>query len=125
MIIVPLATWTGTPSMVTDTISSLMPSHSHRGRRVRRVEVTVEVRAEFLDPAHDRRRAGVAEHADGLAGHVLRQVEQQVEIRFLSFAGEHPLENPRRPRRALATVGTLGAAFMGIELRQPHRNVDD
>src|SRR5438034_8849647 len=35
----------------------------------------LEVAAELVDARRDRRRAGVAEHADGLAGHLLADIQ--------------------------------------------------
>src|SRR6266545_620979 len=142
---VPLRTDTGTPSMVRLTRSALIPhpcsgsseeevarrelpfpprssllaTSSHGFQRMRRgpAQTRIELRPELLDPAHDRRGAAVAQHADGLPGHLVGEVEQEIEILGLSLAAEDPLQDPRGPRGALAALGALGAALVGVEFR--------
>ena len=43
----------------------------------------------------------------------------------LPSPGEDPLEDLRRPRRALAALGALGARLVGVEAREPRRSAYD
>src|ERR1051326_2213709 len=81
-------------------------------------ETGLELAAEFLDAADDGRGAGVRQHADRLARHVLRQIEQQVESLRLPLPRENSLEDFRRPSRAFAALGALRARLVGVELRE-------
>src|SRR5206468_12807884 len=102
---VPAGTVTGAPSMVRFTSCSgitLPPSPVPRP-----VEICLKFSSELLDPAHDRSRARVGQHADSLARHVLRQVEQQVEILGLSLPRQNALHDLGRPRGAFPTLGAL------------------
>src|SRR5512138_3384997 len=90
MMVVPLGTATGVPSMVRLT-SSLIGSR-HR-RRAAPVDVGLELPAELRDAADDRGGAGVGKDADGLAGHVVGEVEEEVQVLHLPFAGQDPLQD--------------------------------
>ena len=89
----------------------------HRGRPLARDE-RLELVPELLQPADDRCGARVAEHADRLAGHVLRQVEQRVEVLERALTGDDALEDLRGPRRALAALRALRAALVRVEARE-------
>src|SRR5687767_7821183 len=117
MIGVPFGTATCMPSIVTVTnscsgirflSSSLMLGPASRGRQrrlARAGDVGLELGAELLDAAHHRRGAGVAQHADRLAGHVFREVQQQLEVLLPALARQNPLEDPGGPRGAFAALG--------------------
>src|SRR5690348_4498028 len=105
MMLLPLGTCTDTPSMVTDNISTVIVSHSRCHRGTRTGEIRLEFAAELLQTADDRRGARVAEDADGPAGHVVSQGEQQVEVAGLSLSRQQPLQNPGGPGGSLAAVG--------------------
>src|SRR5713101_4051893 len=78
---VPGGTLTGTPSMVRLIEPSAIgrrPSGRHGAFLPR--DVRLELALELPDPAHDRRRARVRQHADRLPRHVVGEVEQQVEV---------------------------------------------
>src|SRR6476646_6682398 len=103
MMVMPLGTLTRAPSMVTLTSSSAIAigrgikcrtSHCCQSGLASALDVRLELLAELLNSAHDRRRAGVAEDADRLAGHVVRQIEQQLEMFLFTLAGQNPLQNP-------------------------------
>src|SRR5581483_9052129 len=106
MMVVPRGTVTVAPSMVRVTRSWVMAGPLRPGQRgpPGPREVGLELAAELLDPAHHRRGAGVAQHADGLAGHVLREVEEEVEIAGLALAAEDPLQRPHGPGGALPAL---------------------
>src|SRR3989454_4583938 len=74
------------------------------------------------DPGNDGCGARVAQHANRLPGHVVRQVEQQVEVRHLPLPREDPLEDLGGPRGALAALGTLRARLVRVEAGQAHRS---
>src|SRR5687768_8971251 len=93
MIVIPLGTLICAPSIVTVTVSSGMHFRESVRRLPRPLDVGVELPAEFLDTAHDGSGAGVAEHADGLAGHALREVEQELEVGLLALPGQDPLQH--------------------------------
>src|SRR5689334_16797884 len=108
---VPGGTLTAMPSIVRLTTSfaiSAPPSRDHHGIPPAR-DVVLEFTAELLDAGDDGRRAGVGEHADGLPRHVLREVEQKIEVRRLALAREDPLEDLGRPSGAFAALRALGA----------------
>src|SRR5437879_4518016 len=124
---VPFGTLTGTPSIVRFTSSSsiTLPSspvplrrscHHHRLAPPR--EVILELASELLDPGDDGRGARVRQHADRLAGHVLREVEQQIQVGRLALSGEDALEDLGGPRRALAALGALRARLVGVKAGQ-------
>src|SRR3989440_9010678 len=127
---VPFGTLTGTPSMVRLTSSSgitrppsLFPRppwscHHHRFASSR--DVVFELVPELLDAGDDGRGARVRQHADRLAGHVLGEVEQQVQGGRLALARENALEDLGGPRPALAALRALRARLLGAEARQPH-----
>src|SRR3954469_14284168 len=98
--LVPSGTLTVRPSIVSETsfggggacgavavVSAMTSGRRRRRRRGGRAQraalsgdVSLELVPELLDPRHARRRAGVAQHADCLPGHVLGDLEQRVEI---------------------------------------------
>src|SRR3989442_10585812 len=124
---VPGGTLTGTPSMVRFTTPSAIsapPSRDHYGLPLAR-DVVLEFAAKLLDAGDDGRGAGVGEHADRLPGHVVREVEQEIEIGRLPLAREDPLEDLGGPGGALATLGALGARLVGpvhpVARRHPPR----
>src|SRR5689334_6043602 len=121
MIVVPLGTLSVMPSIVTLTRSSAIRSSSDgsHGRLTRTGHIGFEFGSELLDPADHRRGARVAQHTDGRAGHVLRQVEQQLKVFLLALPRQDALENLGGPRRAFAALGALGTALVGVEPRQP------
>src|SRR4051812_42350050 len=90
---------------------SSIKSHPGQRRLARAGDVGLELGAELLDSAHDRSGAGVAQHADRLAGHVLGEVEQELEVFLLALPGENPLEDPGGPRRAFPALSALRAGL--------------
>src|SRR5918999_225060 len=122
MMVVPFGTLTGAPSMITLTNSSgiklLLPCSSSQSRKhgsnrghgglARALDVRLELVPKLLDPAHNRRGAGVAQHADRLAGHVIRQIQQELEMLLLALPCQNALQDPHRPRGPFAALGTLG-----------------
>src|SRR5438067_9410718 len=106
--VVPLETVTGTPSMVSVTVSlgaavAVMPSPVTMGwplscecRRgaPRARDIGFEFAAELLDAAHHRGGARIGKHADSLAGHLVGQVEEQVQVLVGPFPGQDPLQDP-------------------------------
>src|SRR4029078_5983485 len=133
MMVVPFGTAIRVPSIVTVTVSWVISdgslvvyfsSYRNQRRLPRLGDVRFELRAEFLDPAHHRGRARVAQDADGLPGHLLRQVEQKIQILFLPLPRQDPLENLRGPRGPLATLSALGTGLVGVESRQPPDLID-
>src|SRR3989440_9297971 len=131
---VPFGTLTGTPSMVRLTSSSgitrppsLFPRppwscHHHRLASPR--DVVFELVPELLDPGDDGRGARVRQDADRLSGHVLREVEQQVQVGHLATSREDALEDLGGPRRALTALGALRARLVRVETGEPHDLVD-
>src|SRR5262245_22461292 len=127
MIIVPRGTAICMPSIVTVTRSSAIQLTDARGwysdgykRRLLRLrDVGFELRAELLNPAHHRRGAGVAQNANCLARHVLREIEEKIEILGLSHPCQNPLEDLRGPRRSLTALGALSAGLVSVEFGQP------
>src|SRR5215212_754365 len=123
--LVPAGTVTWRPSTVRLTVGAaaagaVIPSPASRGRgRAHGApplgDVRLELVPELLDPAHDRGRAGVAQHADRLPRHVLRELEERVEVFHRAVAGLDPLHDLRDPRRALAALRALRAALVGEE----------
>ena len=103
---------------------------ANANRRQRRLAIAVsgdirlELAAELLDPAYDRRGAGIAEHADRLARHVLGQVEQQLEVFLLPLPRQDPLQDAGGPRGAFSALRALGAGLVGVEPGQPPDLVD-
>src|SRR5215207_1249243 len=81
-------------------------------------DVRLELVTEFRDPGHDGRGAGVAEHADRLARHLLGDLEQGVEITHRSLPCLDAFEDLGRPRRAFAALRALRAALVGVEARE-------
>src|SRR3954467_6678329 len=90
-------------------------SNCRHGWFTRTLDIRLELVAELLDPAHDRRGAGIAQNADGLAGHVVGQIQQELEMLLLSLPRQNPLENPDRPGGAFPALGALGAGLVGVE----------
>src|SRR4051794_22447846 len=76
-----------------------------------------EISSEFLDARGHRSRARIAEYANGLARHVVADLEERVEIFRSSVAGNDPLEDLSAPGRALAALRALRAALMREEPR--------
>src|SRR5678815_3731724 len=113
---VPAGTPTVIPSMVTLTSACSGMLDRLKRRRARPAQVRIELGAEFLDAAHHRGRARVAQHADGLARHLLGQVEQEVEVARLALPGDDALEHARRPRRSFAALRALRTRLVRIEL---------
>src|SRR2546428_9586062 len=114
---VPGGTLTGTPSMVrlmTPSAISAPPSCDHHGLPLAR-DVVLEFAAKLLDAGDDGRGAGVGEHADRLPGHVVREVEQEIEIGRLPLAREDPLEDLGGPGGAFPTVGASGGRLVGVK----------
>src|SRR5437879_2476767 len=123
---VPGGTLTGMPSIVRLTTSlaiSALPSRDQHGLPLAR-DVVLEFTAELLDAGDDGRRAGVGEHADRLPRHVLREVEQEIEVCRLPLPRKDPLEDLGGPRGAFAALGALGARLVRVEAREPHDLVD-
>src|SRR6187397_3130011 len=114
MMVVPLGTLTGAPSMVTFTSSSVIRLHRRHCRLARALNVGLELVTELLNSAHDRGGAGVAQHADGFASHVVGEIEQQLEVFLLPLPRQDSLQDPHRPGRTLAALSALGAGFVGI-----------
>src|SRR6185503_7244203 len=57
----------------------------------------LEITRELLESRDDRCRAGVAQHANRLARHVVRDLEQCIEIFGRAVAGGNALEDLRGP----------------------------
>src|ERR687897_1093736 len=92
-------------------------NRSHRGFACT-LNVRLELVPELLDTADDWSGAGIAQHTDRLARHVVRQIEQQLEVLLLALTGEDPLEDPRGPGGAFPALGALSARFVGVEASQ-------
>src|SRR4051812_42638729 len=78
-----------------------------------------EFTAELLDPRDHRHSAGVAEHADGLPGHLIGDVEESVQIFGRSLTIPDALEDLGRPRRTFAALRALRTALVGEEAGDP------
>src|SRR3989441_11427908 len=95
---VPFGTLSGTSSMVRlmsssgITSPSSFPASGHRDGLLASRDVILELVAELLDPRHDGRGAGVAQHATRLPGHVVRQVEKQIAVCHIPMPQAAPLE---------------------------------
>src|SRR5882762_8026110 len=99
---VPGGTETGAPSIVRlimPSAISRLPSADHY-RLALACEIGFEFASEFLDPTYDRCGARIREHADRLARHVFREVQEQIEVLGLALPREDPLHDLGRPRRA-------------------------
>src|SRR6266446_1250353 len=108
---VPGGTLTGAPSIVRVIKPSAicrLPSAHHYGLALA-CEIGFEFASEFLDPTHDGCRARVRQHADRLAGHVLGEIEQQVEVFRFALPGQNALHDLGGPRGALAALRALRA----------------
>src|SRR5439155_7940257 len=122
---VPFGTLSGTSSMVRlmsssgITSPSPFPASGHHDGLLASRDVILELVAELLDPRHDGRGAGVAQHANRLPGHVVRQVEQQIEVGHLPLPHEDPLEDLGGPRRSLAALRALRARPVRVEAAYP------
>src|SRR6185436_13382613 len=90
----------------------------------RTLDVRLELVAELLNAAHNGGRTGVAKYADGLAGHVIREIKQQLEVLLLALPGQNPFQDSDRPGRPLPALGALGAGFVGIEASQAPDLID-
>src|SRR5687768_12293189 len=115
---VPLGTASVIPSMVTETFSTAAVVSSamavflgcvpERGSaRAGHGEVPglhegQVVAAELLDAGYDGRRRRVAQHADGLARHLVADVQQRVQVVGGAAAHLDALEDLGAPRRPLA-----------------------
>src|SRR5690606_28973546 len=69
--------------------------------------------------------AGIGEHADRLAGHVVRDVEQRVQIGFGPPTRLDAPEDLGGPRGALPARSALSARFVGVEVHHPAYLLDD
>src|SRR5690606_12757833 len=150
MIRVPFGTSTCTPLIVQVTVSfaSLAPTSvlpvairaisatvrhgpAHSDRRQARIlarfgaDQSQVVVPELLDRTRDRRRGGIAQHADRGAGHVRADLQQRVEVLFRAPSRLDPPEDLRQPFRALAARRALPARLVGVELDHPSYRRDD
>src|SRR5450759_854923 len=75
----------------------------------------LELAAELLDSGHDGNPARIAEHTDGLPGHLVSNVQQGVEILDRSLPVPNALHDLGRPGRALAALRALRAALVREE----------
>src|SRR6266480_6947158 len=118
---VPGGTDTGTPSM----IRLIMPSAIRPPSPVALArQIGLKLAPEFLDAADDGRRARVRQYADRLAGHVLGEIEQEIQIVRLSLPREDPLEDLGRPGCAFAALRALRARLVRVEPGEPHDLID-
>jgi len=81
--------------------------------------------AEERDRRDDRGRGGVAEGAERLAGDVVGDVEQSVQIVGGGGAVLESVHDLLEPVRALAAGGALAARLVGVELRPPQHRPHD
>src|SRR5690348_4239533 len=81
------------------------------------VDVLLELAAELADVARDCDRRGLTERAEALAVDAVADVEQEVELVLLRFAGFEPAQDLRHPAGALAAGRALAARFVLVELR--------
>src|SRR5437879_1083844 len=58
--------------------------------------------------------------SDRLARHVLREVEQQVQVGRLALPRQNALEDLGGPGGAFTALRALGARLVGVEAGQPH-----
>src|SRR5438046_9980957 len=108
---VPGGALTGIPSMVRLTAPSAISDPSSRdqhGLPLAR-DVVLEFAAELLDAGDDGGRTGVGEHAGGLPRHVLREIEQEIEVRRLPLPRQDRRENPRGRGPALPALVQMAA----------------
>src|SRR3990170_4950362 len=98
-----------------------MTTSSNRGQRrlPRALDIRFELLPELLDSAHDRSGAGIAQDADRLAGHVVGEVEQQLEVLLLTLPRQDPLQNANRPGGTLPALGALRTGFVRVEAGEP------
>src|SRR3989441_10377673 len=123
---VPGGTLTGAPSIVRlikPSAISRQPSANQYGCAFAG-QVRLELSAELLDAAHDRRRARIGPRADRFARHVLREIASQIEVFRLPLPRQDALEDLRCPRGAFPALRALRARLVRIELRQAHDLVD-
>src|SRR5579884_1933524 len=102
---VPGGTVTWRPSIVR--VMSAMLRHRRHEEMLLLLDQRLEVPAELLDARRDRRGARITQHADRLAGHVLADIQEGIQVFRRPVAGDDPLENLRRPRGAFAALGAL------------------
>src|SRR5688500_2290527 len=91
---------------------ALLRRHRHSVHmRVSRilVDAALDLAAEMADEALDRPRGGVAEGADGVALHLRRHVEKQVDLASLRPPLGHPREDAPQPAGALPAGRALAA----------------
>jgi hypothetical protein len=72
----------------------------------------------------DRPGGRVAEAADGVAFDLGGDVEQQVDLGHLGFAGDHPLHDPPHPAGAFAARRALTAALVLVEIGRARDGAD-
>src|SRR5207249_1021078 len=87
-------------------------------------DIVFEFLLELLDSGHDWGGAGIRQHTDRLTGHVVGEVEQQIQVGRLPLPRQDPLENLRGPRGSFATLRALGARLVRVEPGQSHDLVD-
>src|SRR5207245_64398 len=92
-------------------IDQLVSHSRHHHRLAPPRQVFLELTPELLDPRDDRRGARIAEYADRLAGHVLGEVEQELEVRRL------PLSRAGPPGGSPAWLRTCPACARGRRRR--------
>src|SRR5258705_8496555 len=109
MMVVPLGTLTGVPSMVRLTRSLIGSRHR---RRATPGEIGLEFPAELLDAADHRGGAGVGEDTDGLAGHVLGEVEQEIQVLRLPLTREDALQDLDGPGGPFTALRALRARLV-------------
>src|SRR5262249_4339233 len=73
----------------------------------------------------DAGRGGVTERAERLAGDVVADVVQQVEVVLATLAVLQPLQQLDKPVGTLAARGTFATGFVAIELGHAQRRADD
>src|SRR5262249_20746686 len=104
---------------------STWPGRSFDGRPAAALYLCLRTRPELPDVRDHCRLAGIRQHADGAARHLVAKVHEQVEVLHLAFTGQYALQRLPPPRRAFAALGALRARFVGVEHRQAHALVDD
>src|SRR5579863_4912323 len=122
MIISPLRALKGLPLISTLTNSSAMLCRP-RSKLLRddaaaaMVDHVLELVPVVLEEALYRPRRRIAERTDGVALDVVGDVDEEGKLLAPCLAGEHPLQQPVHPARALAAGSALAAGLRHVEAR--------
>src|SRR5690625_6832824 len=79
---------------------------------------SLQLRAEMANQALDRPGGGIAQGTDGMAFHLLADVEQHVDFLDFRLADHHSAHNPVHPAGTLAARRTLAAGFVHVEMAE-------